>query len=258
MTFCYILAILFLAVAVLIILLAYNYSRKNRSADDNMKVKFLGMDIDARGFMGLALAAALGFGFLSFSFGKGCVEAQARNQWQGEVEEAKRAFDDALAARAEIYAPEPIAKARTDRDAMQKEVAKGDTFFGSVSATRVQELADEARRTADAAREAALVGKERAKQDAAVAIESAKTMVHGATELLAELEGCKRKPKGFARDLTLLKSTMDGLLAELPNLDAAFGAEDYGSVKSRADSIKQTASDLLGDVQAAMIKIKCE
>ncbi len=177
---------------------------------------------------------------------------------QAEIDAAKAALDAAVAAKAEAYAGPELSAAREAMNAAQAEI---DTQAGKFALFRSYKnaktlLADVVTK-ANAARDAAVANLEKAKQEATAAIEAAKAAVAGAQTELTTLEGCKRKPKGFAADLTVLKGTLDGLVAELPNLDTAFGSEDYLGAKSAAEALTARAQTLVTDLQNAKTKIKC-
>jgi hypothetical protein len=74
---------------------------------------------------------------------------------------------------------------------------------------------------------------------------------------MTDLEACKRKPKGFAKDMEMLKANWDGLNAQVADLDAKLAAEDFQGAQSAGDALKASADTLGADLAAAKEKIKC-
>ena len=104
---------------------------------------------------------------------------------------------------------------------------------------------------------ATAAGKEKWRGDAQAAVDAAKASATAAQTAMTDLEGCKRKPKGFAKDMEMLKANWDGLNAQTADLDAKIAAEDFAGAKSAADALKASADTLGADLTAAKDKIKC-
>ena len=74
---------------------------------------------------------------------------------------------------------------------------------------------------------------------------------------MTDLEGCKRKPKGFAKDMEMMKANFDSLNGQIAGLDAAIASEDYQAAKTAADSLKAQLDNLATEFGSAKTKIKC-
>jgi hypothetical protein len=177
---------------------------------------------------------------------------------QQELDAAKAALSDAEAAQAQSYAGSELAAARDALNAAQAEIdaqnAKFALFRSYKSASTM--LAD-ASTKATAAKDAAVAGKAKAKQEAEAAVQTAKDAVAQAQAKLTELEGCRRRPKGFAEDLATLKGQVDALAASAAGLDSQLTSEDYLGAKSAAESLTSQAQTLVADLDAAKTKIRC-
>lgn len=175
-----------------------------------------------------------------------------------KIDAAKAALAEAEAAEAETYAPDALEDARSAMDAVQTEL---DTQQGKFALFRsykdAETLIADAASKANAAKSAASAGKQQAMEDSQAAIETAKATLANAGTLIADLEGCRRRPKGFAADLAALQGTLDGLNSELASAESAHASEDYFQARSQADSVNSRGGTLVADLEAAKTKLRC-
>jgi len=175
-----------------------------------------------------------------------------------QVDAAKAALAEAEAAEAETYAPDALEDARSAMDAVQTEL---DTQQGKFALFRsfkdTETLIADATSKANAATSAAAAGKQQAMGDSQAAIEAAQGTLANAGTLIADLEGCRRRPKGFAADLAALQGNLDGLNSELSSAQSAHAAEDYFQARSQAESVSSRGSSLVADLEAAKSKLRC-
>jgi hypothetical protein len=90
-----------------------------------------------------------------------------------------------------------------------------------------------------------------------VAVDAVKASLTNAETLLTDLAACKRKPKGFAKDLEQLQGSLQGLKDVLPGIESAFAQEDFFGAKSQAQSLDQQVGTLVTDLTNAKTKINC-
>ena len=177
---------------------------------------------------------------------------------QQEIDAAKAAVSAAEAAQAAKYAPEAWDKAQQAMNAVNAEVeAQAQKFALFRSYTKAKELVAAATTAAGEAQAAAVAGKEKAKNDAQVAIDAAKAVVAEAVTALEDLGKCKRQPKDFKKDLEMMKGNLDGLAAQVTGIESAFAGEDFFGAKAQAESLKAQVDTLKTDMDGAKAKIKC-
>jgi hypothetical protein len=177
---------------------------------------------------------------------------------QVEWDAAKASLTAAESAQAGVYAENELRAAREAANAVQAEVdAQAGKFalFRSYKDTK-QLIADATTKANDAAA-AAAAAKQLAMEEATAALEAARTALAGATAKIAEVEGCPRKPKGFAADMATMKGNLDGLTAEVARIEGLVASEDYLGAKSAADALAGSAGTLTADLDAAKTKMGC-
>jgi len=177
---------------------------------------------------------------------------------QQEIDVTKAALAAAEQAEAPKYAPEAWDKAQQAMNAVNAELeAQAAKFALFRSYTKTKQLIADATNAANAAKEAGIAGKEKAKNEAQAAIDAVKTAVEGAKTALADLEKCRRKPKDLKKDLEMMKGNLDGYAAQVTEIEGAFGREDFFGAKAQAESLKGQVDAMVNDLQAAKTKIKC-
>ncbi len=161
-------------------------------------------------------------------------------------------------AEASKYASEAWTKTQDAMNQVNAELEAQNAKFALFrSYSKTKELITAANASVEEAKTAAIAGKDKAKADAQAAVDAAKASLTAASTTMTELDACKRKPKGFAKDMEMLKANWDGLNAQVADLDAKLGSEDFAGAKSGGDALKASADTLGADLAAAKEKIKC-
>jgi hypothetical protein len=175
---------------------------------------------------------------------------------QAEIDAAKAAVSAAESAEASKYAADAWNAANAAMDAANNELATQDAKMGLTrSYEEAKKLLADASAKASQAQEAAVAGKAQAKTDAETTLQGAKDALQQATTVLTELEGSRRKPKGFTADLTALRGSLDGLYAQVGEVESGIAAEDFLGAKAKAEALKSQADTLLADLQGAQAKL---
>ena len=176
---------------------------------------------------------------------------------QIELDAAKAAMTEAQ-AEAQKYAPEAWTKVNDAMTAATTEIdAQNAKFALFRSYTKAKDLLAAVGTEAASAKTQAAANKEIAKNEAGTAIQAAKDAVTAAQTAMTELDACKRKPKGYAKDMEMLKASWDSQNAQIGDLDAKMAAEDFLGARTAADALKGQADTLSNDLKAAKEKIKC-
>jgi len=177
---------------------------------------------------------------------------------QQEIDAAKAALAAAEQAEAPKYAAGEWDKAQQAMNAVNAELEAQQAKFALFrSYTKAKQLIVDATNAANAAKEAGIAGKEKAKTEAQAAIDAVKGAVTSTQELLATLEKCRRKPKDMKKDLEMMKGNLDGYAAQLTDIDGKFAREDFFGAKAQADSLKGQVDAMATEMNAAKTKIKC-
>ena len=164
----------------------------------------------------------------------------------------------AAEAEASKWAPEAWANVTAASNAVEAELqAQNGKFALLRSYNKTKELIAAEQKAVDDAKAAAVAGKEKAKTDASAAIQAAKDSLKTASDAMTALDGCKKKPKEFKKDMEAMKAKYDGLNAQAASLDSAFASEDYNGAKSAADALKGQADAMTAEFAAAKVTIKC-
>jgi hypothetical protein len=177
---------------------------------------------------------------------------------QVELDKAKAALNTAAEAEAATYAATEWQAAQDAMNAVNAETdVQANKFALFRSYKKTKELVAAADQKAVAAADAGRAGKEKARQEAQAALQQVRTALTDAQNKLAELEKCRRKPKGFKQDMELLKGNLDGLNAGVPQIEAAISGENFLPAKSEADQLLQRINTFATDIANAKTKIKC-
>jgi hypothetical protein len=177
---------------------------------------------------------------------------------QQELDGAKAAMASAQQAEAPKYAADAWDKAQQSMNAVNAEIEAQNAKFALFrSYTKAKQLIADATNAANAAKDAAVAGKEKAKNEARAAIDAVKTAIDTAKATMTALEKCRRKPKDLRKDLQLMKGNLDGYANQAAELETAFGKEDYFGAKAQAESLKGQVDNMNNELQAAKAKIKC-
>ena len=177
---------------------------------------------------------------------------------QVELDKAKAALNTAAEAEAATYAPQAWQAAQDAMNAVNAEMeVQANKFALFRSYKNTKELITAAETAAMEAEQAGRAGKEKARQEAQTALDQVRTALTDAQNMLAELEKCRRKPKGFKQDMELLQGNLDGLNASLPEVESAMSGEEFLTAKSLAEQLQQRIDTFTADIAAAKTKIRC-
>ena len=177
---------------------------------------------------------------------------------QVELDKAKATLNTAGEAEAATYAPQEWQAAQDAMNAVNAEMeVQANKFALFRSYKKTKELITAAETAATQAEQAGRAGKEKARQEAQAALDAVRTALTDAQNMLAELDKCKRKPKGFKQDMELLQGNLDGLNASLPEVESAMTSEEFLTAKSLAEQLKQRIDTFAADIAAAKTKINC-
>ena len=177
---------------------------------------------------------------------------------QQELDSAKAAVTAAEQAEAPKYAPDAWDKAQQAMNAVNGEMEQQNAKFALFrSYTKAKQLIADATNAANAAKEAAVAGKEKAKNEAQAAIDAVKASLEKAGQYINDLQKCRRKPKDLRKDLEVMKGNMDGYNSQVTEIEGAFGREDYFGAKQQAESLKGQVDTMVNELEAAKTKLRC-
>src|SRR5262245_60155014 len=139
-----------------------------------------------------------------------------------EMQAAQQAIDKAKTGEAEKYAQTELAAAQATLDQARTEIEAQKAKW-MPNYDKAKELLNQAKTQGEQAGEAAVTGKERAKNEATQAIAEAKAMVDGAEA------GLKTAPKGKGTkaDIEMMQKDIDGYKQSIADAEAAISSEDY-------------------------------
>lgn len=172
--------------------------------------------------------------------------------------DALKASISSIEADAGRWAPDAWQRVQENLNAVNAEVDAQNAKFALLrSYTKAKELIATATASVDAARTASGEGKQRWQGEAQSAVDAANASVTAADAAMADLAGCRRKPKGFAKDMEMMQGNLDSLKAQVAELANAMGREDYQAAKSSADQLKANLDSLTAELGSAKTKIRC-
>lgn len=177
---------------------------------------------------------------------------------QQEIDQAKAALADAQQAEAPKYAADAYDQAQRAMNAVNAELEAQNAKFALFrSYTKTKQLIVDATNAANAAKDAGIAGKERAKNAAMEAIDNLKASLTAAGEAMVALENCRRKPKDLKKDLEMMKGNLDGFNSQLGSIEDAFAREDYFGAKAQAESLKGQVDAMTTELTEVKAKIRC-
>ncbi|HXH27869.1 MAG TPA: hypothetical protein VNL37_02425 [Candidatus Polarisedimenticolia bacterium] len=174
----------------------------------------------------------------------GCAKAP-----QEDITAAQGEIDRARQAEAETWAPTEFQAAQDSMNAAQAEItAQNEKWMKNYDKAR--ELLSKAKEDAAKAAEAAVANKEQGKKDADAAISGAQTAIDSAEASL------KVAPvtKDSRADLALMKSDLQGAKGSLDEAHQAFETGDYKKALAVASSVKDKATSISDQIEAARKK----
>ena len=180
---------------------------------------------------------------------------------QQEIDSVKAALTAAEQAEAPKYAAEAWDKAQQGMNAVNAELEAQNAKFALFrSYTKAKQLIADATNAANAAKEAGIAGKEKAKNEAKAAIDAAKAALDGANKLFADVEKCPKakRAKEVKKDLETVKGNLEGYKNQVAELDGKFSKEDFFGAKAQADTLKGQVEPVAKDLEGIKTKFKCK
>jgi len=180
---------------------------------------------------------------------------------QMEIDAVKAAMTAAEQAEAPKYAAEAWDKAQQAMNAVNAELEAQNAKFALFrSYTKAKQLIVDATTAINAAKDAGIAGKEKAKADAQAAIDAAKAALDGATAMFASIEKCPRArgAKEVKKDLETVKGNLEGYKNQLTELGTKFTSEDFFGAKAQADTLKGLVDPVAKDLEGIKTKFKCK
>ena len=167
-----------------------------------------------------------------------------------EMQDAQQAIDKAKTGEAEKYAQNELAAATATMDQARTEIEAQKAKW-MPNYDKAKELLNTAKTQADAAAEAAVSGKETAKNEATQAIADAKAMVDGAEA------GLKSAPrgKGSKADLDMMQNDINGYRQSIADAENLMSSEDYMGARDKAKAAMDGAKGVQDSIVAAGGKI---
>lgn len=176
---------------------------------------------------------------------------------QAEVEALKQAAADAV-VEAQTYAGEAWAAADQAVQAVDAEIAtQAEKFALTRSYKRTGELITAAQQAVSNAAQEAAAAHEKARDDAEEALDALSGQMAANEQMLADLGGCRRKPKGFAADLEALSGSLNALSAEVQEADDLLTADEPLDALTVAQAALGQAQTLGNDLQNAKTRLGC-
>ncbi len=177
---------------------------------------------------------------------------------QAGIDQAEVALAGASDAEAAVYAQTEWEAAQQAMNAAKAEVERQNAKFVLVrSYKKAEELLAEAKTSADAAKQAAIDGKEAMRLQVENAVATIEGGLTEASDHLKALQSCRKRPKGFAADLEMLRGNTEGLVTQLGAVTAAAEAERYSEADTMARELQGQVDALLADLGNARAKLGC-
>jgi hypothetical protein len=165
------------------------------------------------------------------------------------VASAQTALQQAVAAEAAEYAPTELQKARESVASLEAELtAQGERLALMRSYTRAEELAASARSAAEEATSAAGSGREQARNEATLAVQSLRASVEEVKLLLEEAP----TGKGTAADLEAMKADLAAIEGSFDDLEQSLGQGRYKDATLKARASLESAGTLKTDLVSAI------
>jgi hypothetical protein len=178
---------------------------------------------------------------------------------QTELDAANGAIARAESTNATTYAASEWEAARAAMTAAEVEIETQNAKFALTrSFDSARTLLTEATQKADAAVEATRVAKEEARSESVELLGQVHSTIAETGTLLADLNACGRRPKGFDLDLVALQGQVDGLSTEASAVQTSIDREDFHSAQMQAQEITGRTTTLKSELQTAMTKLSCK
>lgn len=177
---------------------------------------------------------------------------------QAAVDQAQNALEAAAEAGAPNYAPDAWEAAQEATNLAMAEVeVQNEKFVLTRSYKDASQMLATAQEAAMTAQEAAVAGKEAMAVAVVDDIASIEANLANADGLLAALATCRKRPKGFARDLEMMRGNVDGLRSQLVDVEATADAGDYFEANAMANGLLEGLDAVVSDMENAKAKLGC-
>ena len=180
---------------------------------------------------------------------------------QDAIDQVQAAIAAAEQAEAPTYAPEAWEAAQQDLNQAMAEVeAQNAKFFLTRSYKQASELLATAQQSAATAQDQALANKEQMRLEVEGAIASIEESLVAADGLLESLATCRRRPKGFASDLDIMRGNVDGLRTQLADVQSKAAEESYAEAKEKQAMgfrLLESLNAAVSDMENVKAKIGC-
>jgi len=168
------------------------------------------------------------------------------------INQAQSALQAAGDAEAATYAPEAWEAAQAAVNAAVAEVEVQNAKFALTrSYKQASQMLTTAQESAAAAKDAAVAGKEAMAVAVADAIATIEAQLVTADEMLASLATCRKRPKGFAGDLEIMRRNVDGLRTQLVDVQATADTGNYFEADAMADGLLEGLAAVVADLENA-------
>jgi uncharacterized protein YhaN len=177
---------------------------------------------------------------------------------QEAIDQVQAAIAAAEQAEAPTYAPEAWETAQQALNQATAEIeAQNAKFALTRSYKQASEMLAKAQQSAADAQDQAIANKEQMRLEVEGAIASIEENLAAADGLLESLATCRRRPKGFASDLEMMRGNVDGLRAQLADVQAKVAQESFAEAKSMADGLLEGLNAAVSDMENVKAKIGC-
>jgi chromosome segregation ATPase len=177
---------------------------------------------------------------------------------QEAIDQVQAAIAAAEQAEAPTYAPEAWETAQQAFNQATAEIeAQNAKFALTRSYKQASEMLAKAQQSAADAQDQAIANKEQMRLEVEGAIASIEENLAAADGLLESLATCRRRPKGFAGDLEMMRGNVDGLRAQLADVQAKAAEESFAEAKSMADGLLEGLNAAVSDMENVKAKIGC-
>ncbi len=171
-----------------------------------------------------------------------------------ELTEAQAALDNARqSSQAETWAPEEYGRAKASLDAARQEVeAQNDRFGMMRNYDKAKQDLAKVKSEAAAAESAAAANKQRARDESNTKLQDAVASIEAARQALAAAP----VTKDTRVDIQLFTADLDGLNQSLDEVRAMITSEDYRGASVKADTITQSANDIMQKLTEARERLE--
>jgi uncharacterized protein YhaN len=177
---------------------------------------------------------------------------------QEAIDQVQAAIAAAEQAEAPTYAPEAWETAQQALNQATAEIeAQNAKFALTRSYKQASEMLAKAQQSAADAQDQAIANKEQMRLEVEGAIASIEENLAAADGLLESLATCRRRPKGFASDLEMMRGNVDGLRAQLADVQAKAAEESFAEAKSMAGGLLEGLNAAVSDMENVKAKIGC-